>query len=54
MSRADLALEALRRVERHGDENDWLGPDPYEGLNARASPDRCSVRQWAAAYSSRS
>jgi hypothetical protein len=29
----DLA-EALRRLETWGAQRDWLGPDPYEGLNA--------------------
>jgi rhamnogalacturonyl hydrolase YesR len=27
-------VAAIRRLERHGHEHDWIGPDPYEGLNA--------------------
>ena len=30
---ADLA-RVLHRLERWGDEQDWVGPDPYEGLNS--------------------
>ena len=33
ISRRDL-LDTIRRVEQHGDSRHWLGPDPYEGLNA--------------------
>jgi hypothetical protein len=29
------AAELARRLDDHGHARDWLGPDPYEGLNAR-------------------
>ena len=32
--REDRLLGALRRIERHGAASEWIGPDPYEGLNA--------------------
>jgi hypothetical protein len=36
--------EALRRLDTWGSERDWLGPDPYEGLNAtRAGPIKRTV-----------
>jgi hypothetical protein len=31
-------VDALRALERWGAERDWLGPDPYEGLNATRVP----------------
>lgn len=31
-------LDAVRGLERWGAERDWLGPDPYEGLNATRLP----------------
>jgi hypothetical protein len=27
-------IDALRVIEKHGDSSGWVGPDPYEGLNA--------------------
>jgi hypothetical protein len=34
VSRRDDLLEVIRRLEAHGEQHDWLGPDPYEGMNA--------------------
>ena len=34
MTGRDEVLEALRAVERWGDSREWIGSDPYDGLNA--------------------
>jgi glycosyltransferase involved in cell wall biosynthesis len=33
-SRLERALEAARTIEAHAHRSDWIGPDPYEGMNA--------------------
>lgn len=32
--RRESAVAVARVLEHHGDARDWLGPDPYEGMNA--------------------
>ncbi len=34
MERSERLLETIRLLEDHGNRQDWIGPDPYEGLNA--------------------
>src|SRR3954454_12904938 len=34
MNRRQNLIETIRLLEDHGHRHDWIGPDPYEGLNA--------------------
>lgn len=34
MDRKQRLIETIQLLEDHGNRHDWIGPDPYEGLNA--------------------